>query len=232
MNYKAIIPSQNIRFHILKLLRFVPDKIMLSLQYYIKMGKMCNFRRPTTWTEKLQLYKMLYRNPLLGTCVDKYMVREYITKKGLADNLVKLYGVYGNANEIDFETLPSQFILKTTDGGGGSNVIIVRDKSLLDISSLRKKLNSWINIKDINAAFKGKKIPDYKLPRLNWHYFSAVPDKDAKNVKIVVTGRFGQKWECEVDMSKYAGVKVEKMVREDLPDNAVQLLRNTGIYKM
>lgn len=152
MNYKAIIPSQNIRFHILKLLRFVPDKIMLSLQYYIKMGRMCNFRRPTTWTEKLQLYKILYRNPLLGTCVDKYMVREYITKKGLADNLVKLYGVYGNANEIDFETLPNQFILKTTDGGGGSNVIIVRDKSLLDISSLRKKLNSWINIKDINAG--------------------------------------------------------------------------------
>ena len=99
MNYKAIIPSQNIRLHILKLLRFVPDKIMLSLQYYIKMGRMCNFRRPTTWTEKLQLYKMLYRNPLLGTCVDKYMVREYITSKGFADNLVKLYGVYGNANK-------------------------------------------------------------------------------------------------------------------------------------
>ena len=81
MNYKAIIPSQNIRFHILKLLRFVPDKIMLSLQYYIKMGKMCNFRRPTTWTEKLQLYKMLYRNPLLGACVDKYMVIEYIKQQ-------------------------------------------------------------------------------------------------------------------------------------------------------
>ena len=87
-------------------------------------------------------------------------------------------------------------------------------------------------IKDINAAFQGKKIPGYKLPRLNWHYFSAVPGKDAQNVKVVVTGRFGQKWEYEVDMTKYKDVKAEKMVREDLPENAAQMLKDTGIYKM
>ena len=152
MNYKTIIPSQKIRFWILKLLSFLPDKIMLSLQYYIKMGKKCNFRKPNTWTEKLQLYKMYYRNPLLGTCVDKYEVRGYVEQKGLANNLVKLYGVYSNAKDIDFDTLPDSFILKTTDGGGGNNVIIVNDKTALDTDSLRRKLNSWINIKDINAG--------------------------------------------------------------------------------
>ena len=152
MNYKTIIPSQKIRFWILKLLSFLPDKIMLSLQYYIKMGKKCNFRKPNTWTEKLQLYKMYYRNPLLGTCVDKYEVRGYVEQKGLANNLVKLYGVYSNANDIDFDTLPNSFILKTTDGGGGNNVIIVNDRSALDTDYLRRKLNSWINIKDINAG--------------------------------------------------------------------------------
>ena len=125
---------------------------MLTLQYFIKMGKICNFKSPTTWSEKLQLYKMKYRNPLLGICVDKYKVRGYIEEKGLADCLVQLYGVYSNAGEIDFDTLPSQFVLKTTDGGGGNNVILVKDKSLLDVDSLRKCLNSWINIKDINAG--------------------------------------------------------------------------------
>lgn len=152
MNYKKIIPSQKLRFTLLRLLSFLPDRVMLQLQYYIKMGKKIDFQKPRYWTEKLQLYKIYYRNPLLGICVDKYMVRDYITQKGLTENLVKLYGVYSNAEDINFDTLPTQFVLKTTDGSGGNNIIIVKDKSLLDISSLKKKLNSWINIKDINAG--------------------------------------------------------------------------------
>ena len=152
MNYKAIISSQKLRFFILRLLKCVPDRIMLSLQYYIKMGKKCNFQNPRTWTEKLPLYKMYYRNPLLGTCVDKYEVRHYIEQKGLGDILVKLYGVYSDANEIDFNSLPNQFVLKTTDGGGGNNVILVKDKASLQVDSLRKQLNSWLNVKDVNAG--------------------------------------------------------------------------------
>lgn len=152
MNYKKIIPNQRIRFFILKVLSFIPDYIMLSLQYYIKMGRKCNFKKPIFWTEKLQLYKMYYRNPVLGICVDKYEVRHYIEQKGLKENLVKLYGVYHNANDINFNTLPNQFVLKTSDGGGGNNIIIVKDKSSLAIDSLRQQLNSWINIKDINAG--------------------------------------------------------------------------------
>lgn len=152
MDYKKIISSQKLRFQILRILKFVPDSIMLSLQYYIKMGKKCHIKTPCTWTEKLQLYKMYYRNPLLGKCVDKYEVRNYIEKKGLKDNLVKLYGVYSDANEIDFDKLPEQFVLKTTDGGGGNNVVIVKDKALLDITALRKQLKSWVNVKDVNAG--------------------------------------------------------------------------------
>lgn len=152
MDYKRIVPSKKLRFCILKLLRFLPDRVMLALQYRIKMGCACNFRHPQRWTEKLQLYKMYYRNPLLGTCVDKYAVRDYISQKGLFDKLVKLYGVYSNADDIDFDTLPNQFVVKTTDGGGGNNVVLVTDKSTIDIESLKRDLNSWINIKDINAG--------------------------------------------------------------------------------
>ena len=85
-------------------------------------------------------------------------------------------------------------------------------------------------IKDINRAFKGKKIPGYKEPRLNWHYFAAAPAKDAKEVKIVVTSRFGKQWECTVDMTKYADVKAEKVVPEGLPANAVQMLKDLRIF--
>lgn len=152
MDYKKLLPSQKIRFFILKLLGFLPDNMMLPLQYRIKMGRRCNLRNPKTWTEKLQLYKMYYRNPILGRCVDKYEVRHYIEEIGLGDTLVKLYGVYDNAGDIDFNLLPKSFVLKTTDGGGGNNVVIVRDKSLLETDSLRRELNSWINVKDVNPG--------------------------------------------------------------------------------
>lgn len=84
--------------------------------------------------------------------------------------------------------------------------------------------------KEIYEVFKDKKIPNYKKPRLNWHYFAAAPSKEAKNVKIVVTSRFGQQWECSVDMSKYADVKAEKMVPEYLPENAIDMLKEAGIF--
>ena len=87
-------------------------------------------------------------------------------------------------------------------------------------------------IKEINTVFEGKKIPNFKKPRLNWHYFAASPSKDARNVKIVVTSRFGQKWECDVDMTEYADVKAEKLEVEGLPENAVQMLKDAGIFKM
>ena len=152
MNYKKIIRSQHLRFKILWMLKWVPDRFMLPLQYKIKFGRWPNMKSPKRWTEKLQLYKMKYRNPLLPKCVDKYEVRKHIEEKGLGEYLVKLYGVWRNANDINFAALPDSFVLKTTDGGGGENIIIVTDKTKEDIDSLRLKLNSWLNVKDINAG--------------------------------------------------------------------------------
>ncbi len=150
--YQRFVKSRDTRFAILKALSFVPDSIMLEIQYRIKMGRWPNLKHPTRWTEKLQLYKMYYRNPILATCVDKYEVRSYIESKGLSNILNELYGVYNNANDIDFEKLPNSFVIKTTDGGGGNNVKLIYDKRSEDINALRKEINSWLNIKDINAG--------------------------------------------------------------------------------
>lgn len=85
-------------------------------------------------------------------------------------------------------------------------------------------------IKEINAVFEGAKIPKYKQPRLNWHYFAASPGEDAKKVRIVVTGRFGQQWECEADMSEHADDRTEGMEVSGLPENAVQMLKDAGLF--
>ena len=118
MNYKKIFKSQKLRFIILKFLLFVPDSIMLKWQYRIKFERALNLKNPKRFTEILQLYKMNYRNSDLAICVDKYEVRNFIKGKNLEYILNDIYGVYSNANEIDFEKLPSEFVIKTTDGGG------------------------------------------------------------------------------------------------------------------
>lgn len=151
MNYKKIIKNQNTRFAILKALSWVPDSIMLPLQYRIKLGRWCSLKNPQRWTEKLQLYKMYYRNPVLHQCVDKYEVRKYVESKGCADNLVKLYGVWDHASEIDFSKLPASFVLKTTNGGGGEDVVLVRDKDNADLVEKVRFLDAK-RVKEVNGG--------------------------------------------------------------------------------
>lgn len=144
MNYKKLIKSQQLRFKILGLLRWVPDSWMLPLQYKIKMDRWPDLKSPKRWTEKLQLYKMYFRNPILGSCVDKYEVRKYVDKKGLSNSLTKLYAIYNNADEIDLDKLPDSFVLKTTDGGGGLNVVLVNDKKRVDLPTIKNEFKKWM----------------------------------------------------------------------------------------
>ena len=142
MDYKKIIKNQNIRFKILKFLNFIPDKTMVKLQYRIKTGRKLNLKNPQRYTEKLQWYKLNYRNPLMTKCADKYTVREYIESKGLGHILNELYGVYDNVNEIDFDKLPNKFVLKTTNDSDTN--IFCKDKANSDLEEIKKKMNKKI----------------------------------------------------------------------------------------
>lgn len=152
MDYKKVFRSRQLRFRILKMLSFVPDATMLKWQYRIKTGRKLNLKNPQRFTEKLQLYKMYYRNPALPVCVDKYAVRGYIEQLGLGSLLNNLYAVCDRAEDIDFEQLPNRFVVKTTDGSGGNNILICRDKSQLDIPAAIARINSWLDTKSVNAG--------------------------------------------------------------------------------
>lgn len=152
MNYKKIIPSLNMRLKILSLLDFIPDKIMIHLQYWIKTGRKLNLKSPVRYNEKIQWYKLYYRNPLMTQCTDKFKVREYIISKGFEEILVPLYGAYDSVLEIDFNDLPDRFVFKANNGGGSHNVILCNDKSKLDICEIKKKLASWVSNNNIKAG--------------------------------------------------------------------------------
>ena len=135
--------SQQLRFKILQSLQWVPDEVMLPLQYWIKLKRWPDLKNPQRYTEKLQVYKMKYRNPVMAQCVDKYDVRGFVESKGLKGILNECYGVFERAEDINLANLPTKFVAKTTGGGGGENVMIVRDKSTINSIAFFEELNKW-----------------------------------------------------------------------------------------
>lgn len=160
MDYKKIIKSRSARLKILRKLSFIPDKPMLKTQYWIKTGHRLNLKNPKRFTEKLQWYKLYYRNPLMVQCVDKYDVREYVRSKGLEDILIPCYGVFNSVEEIDWDALPDSFVMKDTLGGGGNSVAIVRSKENNNILDLKTKAEAWAS-KPINKKGSGREWPYY-----------------------------------------------------------------------
>lgn len=147
--YKKIF-SKKLRFAILRYLKFIPDKQMIQFQYWMKLHRKLNLKSPLRYTEKIQWYKLYYRNDLMPICVDKYRVREYIDKKGLSDILVELYGVYDKAEDIPFDKLPEKFVLKTSNGSGTN--IICRDKSNLSQNKIIEKVNNFLKQSSASAG--------------------------------------------------------------------------------
>lgn len=137
--------SRRIRCEILKFLSFIPDVLMVRLQYKLKTRVSLNLDNPRRFTEKLQFYKLFYRDPVMKQCVDKADVRKYISNQGLSRILVRCLGVYNSPEEIDFSKLPQRFVVKDTLGGGGNSVVIVKDKTRLDIPELMKQMRTWVD---------------------------------------------------------------------------------------
>lgn len=162
MNIKKIVKSQTFRHRLLRLFSWLPDRIMLPLQYYLILHRWPDMRHPKRFTEKIQCYKAFYRSSRMLDCVDKYRVRKYVTEKlGTDRYLNTLYQVCKRAEEIDFNSLPEKFVIKTTDGGNGDNVLVCKDKSALDIASTLRKVDAWRNKKYYSVsrewAYKGAK---------------------------------------------------------------------------
>lgn len=143
MNYKSIIRSRKIRYRILNFLAWIPDKIMIKIQYRLKFGFWPNFKKPQRFSEKIQLYKLYYRNDDLPQCVDKNEVRQFVEKKGLESILNELYGVYYSLDEICLSDLPQKFVVKSTSGGGGLDVLIVKNKDKISLKFIKSFIDSW-----------------------------------------------------------------------------------------
>lgn len=160
MDYKCIISNRELRRKILRLLCFIPDKCMLKIQYRIKMGRPLNLKNPQRYTEKIQWYKLYYKNEKMIEAVDKYDVRKLISGMKLEKILPRCYGVYDSYKDIVWEKLPEKFVIKDTLAGGGTSVIIVKKKDELDYIDLHNTLKNWTK-RNSHVKSDGREWPYY-----------------------------------------------------------------------
>lgn len=157
--YKKILKSQKMRFALLYMLRIIPDEAMLRLQYRLKLKRKLDLDDPKRFTEKIQWYKLHYKNEVMPQCSDKYLVREYVKSKGLAHILNELYCVYERPEDIDLEKLPEKFVMKLSNGSGTN--LLCRDKSILNNEKVIRKFKWFTRKVKANA---GREWPYMKVP--------------------------------------------------------------------
>lgn len=120
----------------------------IKAMYYDEFGRELNWDKPVTYNEKINWEKVNIKDQRRTQLVNKYLVREWVKEQIGEKYLTRLWGVWDNADNIDFEQLPDRFVLKVNNGSGRN--IIVTDKSQIDQENVRKQLSEW---KKDNFAF-------------------------------------------------------------------------------
>lgn len=137
-----------------------PDELFLKIKFIYRMGYRLNLKKPRTYNEKLQWLKLNYREPLMTTMVDKYAAKKYVANLIGESYIIPTIDVWNSVDEIDFEKLPTQFVLKCTHDSGG--LIVCKDKSKLDIEQAKLKLKRALNQ---NYFYSNREWPYLNVPR-------------------------------------------------------------------
>ena len=115
--------------------------IIIKICAKIELNEKMNISNPCTFNEKIQWLKLFDINPLKSDLADKYKVRDWVSKKIGKNYLVPLLGVWENFEDINFDILPSKFVLKATHGCSCN--IIVENKSDFDKKDAEQKFKKW-----------------------------------------------------------------------------------------
>lgn len=124
------------------LVQLLPDRLYIQAKYFYHFKRFANLRNPQTYNEKLQWLKLYNRKPEYVNMVDKYEAKKIVASIIGPEYVVPAYGVWNSFEEINFDELPSQFVLKTTHDCGG--IVVCKDKSKFDKIAARDFLESHL----------------------------------------------------------------------------------------
>lgn len=174
-------------------------EVILSKMYKENMNRELDWNNLNTYTEKMQWAKLYDNNPIKTKLSDKYEVREWVRNKIGEKYLIPLLGSWENPDEIDFQELPEEFVLKTNHASG--TILVVKSKKKLDIKETKKTMKKWLkkeqtysygfqlqykNIKPLIIAEKyiedkNKLLNDYKFLCFNGMVYYCWVDFDRNN---------------------------------------------------
>lgn len=143
------------------LYNYMSDEKYLKKMFLVNLGYTLNLDNPVTFNEKLQWLKVNDRKPEYTMMVDKYRVRDYIAEQIGEEYLIPLLGVWDSPEDIDFASLPDQFVLKCNHNSG-LGMCICKDKSKLNVSKVKKEL--WKGLRQ-NYYLTGREWPYKDVPR-------------------------------------------------------------------
>lgn len=153
-DYRFLIDSKRGKYDHLS------DEEYLKRKYRAAVKKELDLNNPQTFNEKLQWLKLYDRRPEYTPLVDKFAVKQIVAGKIGEEHIIPTLGVWDNFDEIDFDTLPDQFVLKCTHDSGG--LVICRDKSKLNIHKARKKISKSL---ERDFYLRGREWPYKNVPR-------------------------------------------------------------------
>lgn len=161
--YKRLFLDRGFRFGVLNRFGFfdrLPDEEFLKRSYKARFGKELDLENPKSYNEKLQWLKLYDRKPEYTRMVDKYEAKQYVAELVGEDCIIPTLGVWDRFEDIDFDSLPNKFVLKTTHDSGG--VVICKDKASFDMQKAKERLD---------ASLKN----DFYLRHREWPYKDVKP---------------------------------------------------------
>lgn len=154
MAEKAVIQVSNHPV-INRLVSLLPDKYFIQLKWFgRRMPYRLNLKDPKSFNEKLQWIKLYDHNPLYTTLVDKYRVKQFVSDRIGSEHVIPLLGAWDSVDEIEWDSLPDQFVLKVNHDCGGQ--VICKDKTKFDKETAARKLKQSFGK---NYYFEGREWP-------------------------------------------------------------------------
>lgn len=181
-----------------KVCNLLSDKTFLKLKYRVAYSKKLDLKNPKGFNEKLQWLKLNDRNPKYTSLVDKYEVKQYVSNLIGEEYVIPTIGLYDRFEDIDFEKLPNEFVIKCTHDSGG--LVVCKDKNKLDIDATRKKIEKSLKR---NFYYRGREWP-YKnvKPRIIIEKFMSMP-KFEQESKVNSNSIEAEKLQCEQGLLDY-----------------------------
>lgn len=183
----------------------IPDKTFLKLSYRIKLKEKLDFNNPQTFNQKLQWLKIYDRQDKYTELVDKILVKDYAADKIGSKYVIPTLGIYDSFDDIDFDKLPDQFVLKCNHDS--ASVVICDDKKTFNTDAARKKLVSGLKT-DMYKKQREWPYKNVKRKILAEKYIKPNNGKELEDYKLMV---FNGKVKCSFvcsDRNSSSGLKV------------------------